>query len=809
MKKSYYKKRSTTNMNTNMNKTTKTSKTNTNINTSNTPYLVIVESPSKCLKIENFLGFQYKCIASKGHLREIKKVHNAKKEYAIDFQYVPEKIAHIQWMKSIIMQFLPQHIFLGTDDDREGEAIAWHICEIFDLSVENTKRILFHEVTAPALKQAVANPTTIRMNIVKAQHARQILDRMIGFQISPVLSRLLVHDNTKYLSAGRCQTPTLRLIYDRHKEFASKKERVQYKIVGKFLQHPNILTAPLDVCMESEVEIRNFLEHSKTFPHTLSMREKTAKTTAPPKPFSTSHLLQTASSLLHMSPKYTMDACQKLYQDGKITYMRTESQKYAQAFLDQTKMWIETKFGQTYLGNLEKVAHTDNKNPHEAIRVTKLDITYTDYQDKRTNDLYKLIWRRSIESCMSPYQYESSPVIICAPISQYSCVLDVPLFLGWKRLGSTLEEMRETQMKMSTQVEYIKKFIGRKVPYQKIESTLFMKDLEAYYQEASIIQKLESLGIGRPSTYSMLVETIQERKYVQKQDIEGETFTGNELTLEHDGNIQMREISKVFGASKNKLKIQELGIQAIDVLLQHFEPLFDYSYTSKMEADLDELMTQPDKSLVEICQTCETSIQECLKPMKELMKKTYWIDNDHQLVFGKSGMMIKHIKENEILETTKHEYKSLKPNLEIDFQKLERKEYKLEDLIELPNDCLGTYFGESMYLKNGPYGAYVVWGANKQSLAKYTKKMALTDITMSMVQKWLAEINSNDKAKSKILREITPGCSLRKGDYGHYIYYKTDAMKKPTFVNIKKCKLDLHNAEPDLILKWVEESLTK
>ena len=271
----------------------------------------------------------------------------------------------------------------------------------------------------------------------------------------------------------------------------------------------------------------------------------------------------------------------------------------------------------------------------------------------------------------------------------------------------------------------------------------------------------------------------------------------------------MREISKVFGASKNKLKIQELGIQAIDVLLQHFEPLFDYSYTSKMEADLDELMTQPDKSLVEICQTCETSIQECLKPMKELMKKTYWIDNDHKLVFGKSGMMIKHIKENEILETTKHEYKSLKPNLEIDFQKLERKEYKLEDLIELSNDCLGTYFGESMYLKNGPYGAYVVWGANKQSLAKYTKKMALTDITMSMVQKWLAEINSNDKAKSKILREITPGCSLRKGDYGHYIYYKTDAMKKPEFVNIKKCKLDLHNAEPDLILKWVEESLTK
>lgn len=804
MKKTFYKKRSTVSPNM---KTT--SKTNTTINTLNTPYLIIVESPSKCLKIENFLGFQYKCIASKGHLREIQKVHPAKKDYTIDFQYVKEKIGHIQWMKSIIKQFLPQHIFLGTDDDREGEAIAWHICEIFDLPVETTKRILFHEVTASALKHAVGNPTIIRMNIVKAQHARQILDRMIGFQISPVLSRLLVHDNSKYLSAGRCQTPTLRLIYDRHKEFALKKETVQYKIIGQFLQHPNILTAPLDVYIKSESEVRDFLESSKTFAHIVSLRERTTKSTVPPKPFSTSHLLQSASSLLHMSPKYTMDACQKLYQDGKITYMRTESQKYAQAFLDVTKNWIEMKFGTGFIGNLEKVAHTDKQNPHEAIRVTKLEVTYTDYQDKRTNHLYKLIWRRSIESCMSAYQYDSTPICIRAPISQYSCTMDVPIFLGWKRLGSTLEEMRETQLKLSTQVEYVKKYSEKKIPYQKIESTLFMKDLEAYYQEASIIQKLESLGIGRPSTYSMLVETIQERKYVQKQDIEGETFTGNEYILDHNGTIQMREISKLFGASKNKMKIQELGIQAIDVLLQHFEPLFDYSYTSKMEAELDELMVNPDKSLVEICETCELMIKDCLKPMKQLMKKSYPIDHEHTLVFGKSGMMIKYLRENENEETSKSEYKSLKPNLEIDFQKLERGEYTLDELIELPNDCLGTYDSESMYLKTGPYGAYVVWGTNKQSLAKYTKKLILTDITLDMVINWLKEINLKDKAKSKILREITPECSLRKGDYGHYVYYKTDAMKKPKFLNIKKCKMDLYSAEPDEILKWVEESLTK
>ena len=167
------------------------------------------------------------------------------------------------------------------------------------------------------------------------------------------------------------------------------------------------------------------------------------------------------------------------------------------------------------------------------------------------------------------------------------------------------------------------------------------------------------------------------------------------------------------------------------------------------------------------------------------------------------------MRENENEETTKSEYKSLKPNVEIDFQKLERGEYTLDELIELPNDCLGTYDGESMYLKTGPYGAYVVWGTNKQSLAKYTKKLLLTDITLDMVINWLEEINLKDKAKSKILREITPECSLRKGDYGHYVYYKTEAMKKPKFLNIKKCKMDLYSAEPDEILKWVEESLTK
>ena len=188
------------------------------VNTLNTPFLVIVESPSKCLKIEKYLGFQYKCIASKGHIREIYKVDSAKKNYKTQYSIIKEKENHVKWMKHIVSQFSPKHVILGTDDDREGEGIAWHICEVCNLSTDTTKRIIFHEVTASALKRAIEHPTTIRMNIVKAQQTRQLLDRIIGFQISPVLSRLLVHDNSKFLSAGRCQTPTLRLVYDRFKE---------------------------------------------------------------------------------------------------------------------------------------------------------------------------------------------------------------------------------------------------------------------------------------------------------------------------------------------------------------------------------------------------------------------------------------------------------------------------------------------------------------------------------------------------------------------------------------------------------------
>ena len=769
------------------------------VNTSNTPYLVIVESPSKCLKIEKYLGFQYKCIASKGHLREITKVMSAKHQYTPVFGIISEKSSHVEWMKQAVSCFEPQNIFLGTDDDREGEAIAWHICQVCGLDIEKTPRILFHEITENALKLAVKSPLRIRMNIVRAQQARQILDRLIGFKISPVLSRMLVHDNSKFLSAGRCQTPTLRLVYDKHKENIEKEQKVQYKIQGIFFKHPSNLQTTLELVIDSELQVRDFLERSMQHSHKLHIDDKKTKTSSPPKPFNTSHLLQTVSSLLHISPKHTMDICQKLYQDGKITYMRTESTKYANTFVQQLNTYITDAYGEDYLGDLKNITNFDNQNPHEAIRVTQIGMEHPEYSDKKINDVYRLIWKRTMESSMKQYIFDEYNIFISAPVSKYKAAIQIPLFLGWKRVSTTLDKMREEQQKLSTDISFYKNYLGKIIPYQKIDATLFMKDIDKYYQEASIIQKLESLGIGRPSTYSMLIDTIQERKYVLKQNIEGEEFHGNEFTLGIDGYV-VNPVSKIFGAAKNKLKIQDLGMQAIDVLWTYFEPLFEYSYTSKMEKELDTFITDPTKRIEDVCADCESVINTCLKPLLNKMKQSYKLDNNHELVFGKAGMMIKMTQT--INNETKTSFKSIKPAFELNFEKLENNQYTLEDLVELKDDCLGIFENESLYLKSGPYGAYVIWGENKFSLPNSVNKLSLADITKDIVISAI-EQHRQKEPKKTILREINEYTSVRKGQYGQYIYYKTDKMKKPKFINLKKCPHNVLEDSSDVILEWI------
>ena len=490
-------------------------------------WLIIVESPSKCTKIEHLLGSQYKCIASKGHLRTIKglKSIDAKKQYTIQFSTIDGKKDHIETMRKIIEQFPEDHILLGSDDDREGEAIAWHICDIFGLDIKKTNRIIFHEITKTALENAVRSPTKIDMNIVNAQWARQILDVLIGYKISPLLWKYIHNHKSDCLSAGRCQTPALRLVYDNEIERISGKGFQQaYKVVGKFS------SKNLDFVLSREFENSDlcidFLKKNIGFKHTLSLGSPRQSINGPPKPFNTSCLLQTCNNILRLSPTDTMTICQELYQGGFITYMRTENRKYAAPFLKTARDYILGLYGESYIGNLNHVENKDSSNPHEAIRVTDLKIRELDINTGKKAAVYRLIWKNTIQSCMADAKQELVDAIITAPDDLvYKHTIEKPLFLGWKKCITSGEGdgcyLEGEQNKGSGLLLFLKSIIESKTPivFQKIEATCVFHNRHSHYTESSLIKKLEEYGIGRPSTFAMFIETIQERGYVLKQDI--------------------------------------------------------------------------------------------------------------------------------------------------------------------------------------------------------------------------------------------------------------------------------------------------
>lgn len=777
-----------------MYKRTRKPKQERSVNVLNTPYLIIVESPSKCAKIEKFLGFQYHCIASQGHIRGLAKVGTSKQNYAPEFKMLSEKQAHVNKMRSTIEKFNPSNIYVATDDDREGEGIAWHICEVFDLSVEKTHRILFHEITEKAVKKAVQNPLKIRMNIVYAQQARQVIDRMIGFQISPILTKLLVHDSGKFLSAGRCQTPTLRLVYDNQLENGKKNtETIHYNISGSFFSHPSTMILKLNKPVD-ESECKPFLEESKVFDHKLTVGKESHKKSAAPRPFNTSHLLQTASNVLHISPKQTMAYCQKLYQEGHITYMRTDSTKYAAPFVETMRTYLEERYGERYVGDLSKIENTDNNNPHEAIRVTNLHVKDVSGEG-RLGAMYHLIWKRTMESCMSDYEYNETILTVAAPDSHYyTGSIENPIFLGWKQISWTDFVFKETQEKSTGLLLYMSTQNNQVVSYNKIECKPGVPEKESHYTEAALIQKMEKLGIGRPSTFSLLVGTIQERKYVEKRDIEGKKMECNEYTLENS-KITTNKKQQTFGAEKSKLVIQSLGTKAVLQLLSHFESIFSYSYTSEMETILDKI-AEGENTYGTICKNCDEALKTCTKSLKDKMRKTYKIDDYYDLVFGKTNAMLQHINE----DGTK-EYKNINTKIELDFAKLEANTYTLDELIDYSEQTLGTYQNEQMEIKKGPYGAYVVWGDKKESLKGLIKSdQSLESIKQEDVIKYLEKKTEN----KSVLRTIRNDILLRSGKYGNYIQYQKEKGKKPTFINIKKCGFDCLTCPIDEIRTWLK-----
>ena len=745
--------------------------------------LIIVESPAKCGKIERILGSGYKCLASFGHLRTLTSLksidiaNNFQPTYTnIDDDYKTRQIGVISKEIGRV-----DDVILATDDDREGEAIAWHLCMIFNLPL-TTKRIVFHEITENAILNAVNNPREINMNLVHSQQARQILDLLVGYTISPVLWNNI--SNSK-LSAGRCQTPALRLVYDNHLDIFNSASQKVYKTIGLFttLMVPFELDAQFDGGTD---EMRDFLENSKKFEHVYSCSSPKLCYKSQPVPFSTSTLQQAASNELLLSPKDTMKYAQQLYENGYITYMRTDSHRYSSEFIEQTKSYIlRTYNSANYInGEIGALLHT-NLGAHEAIRPTSIFVSLNQIKDDingkkeihvKALKLYELIWKNSLKSCMSKTSYNS----IVAEISAYGNNVfkfqsEYIIFDGWQ----TMDKLKE-----SREYNFLLQLKPGPITYTKILSSTLLKNIKSHYSEAFLVQLLEKKGIGRPSTFSSLIDKIQERGYVKKENIVGKKIE----CIDYELDIEITEVktSREFGNEKNKLVIQPLGIKVIEFLIKRYT-LFEYEYTQQMEDELD-LIASTGKSWNSLCENCYANLNiEVKDDMSEA------IDVANSFIVGKYGPVIKCVEDDKTI------FKAIKKD--VDITKLN--EYTLEELVDTNAKktaiTLGKYKGEDLVIKRGKFGLYLVWGINKKSLTCFGNR-PIENITYMEVLVLL----DSDEPTQKYVRDISASMSIRKGKFGDYIYYKTNKMKTPKFFkldgfeNYKTCDLGV-------LKSWITE----
>ena len=787
--------------------------------------LVIVESPAKCKKIEGYLGPGYKCVASFGHLRELPSLSNIniEKNFSPTFQIINNSLKkkQIEILRKEIKN--ADEVILATDDDREGEGIAYHLIDLFHLPL-TTKRIVFNEVTEKALQNAVRNPRTIDMNIVQAQQSRQILDLLVGFKITPMLWKFILQNAEKSLSAGRCQTPALRLVYDNQKEIDNAENKTVYNTLGYFTNMN--LPFELNHQFETEDAIVDFLDKTADFNHIYNCSQPTKVYKQPPEPFTTSRLQQTASNEMHFSPNETMKLCQSLYEGGYITYMRTDSKKYSPEFIENTKNYILRNYEEKYIneniyslcgGNKTKTVKSAEKEKkskgkqnspdklaqeaHEAIRPT--NISLKDLPDKvnpREKRMYKLIWENTLESCMSAASYNSIKAQIQGCKSYiFNYTSELIIFPGWKIVKNKFSKDNKEYQYLQT----IKQ--NNSIKYNKLTSKVTIKNVKMHFTEARLVQFLEEKGIGRPSTFSMLVDKIQERGYVKKEDIKGKIISVKDFELEND-EISEIEATREFGNEKNKLVLQPLGKIVMEFLDKHFINLLNYDFTREMEDDLDKI-SKGELVWHELCKKCNDKLDIMIEDLKKCEKGKFEIkiDEKHIYTIAKYGAVVKCVEKVDGKKVTT--YKSIRKDITLDMNKLENGEYKLEDIIEdtdakktamLANQIvLGKYEENEVVLKKGKFGLYVTCG----ELSKTLKQLGNRPIESIE----LAEVIPLLEEGSNMVREISTNISIRKSKKGDYVFFKTPKMKKPKFFALKGFEEDYKTCDVDIIKNWLKE----
>ena len=548
--------------------------------------LVIVESPAKAKTIEKFLGKDFEVLSSYGHIRDLKK-----KDFSVDIEHNYKPIYEIPADKKKLVETLKQEadkadmVWLASDEDREGEAIAWHLFEVLKLKPEKTKRIVFHEITKDAILHAIENPRDIDLNRVNAQQARRVLDRIVGFELSPVLWKKV----KPALSAGRVQSVAVRLIVEREREISAFKPEAAYRVIGEFLlPGGELLKAELSQRLKTEDEAKALLEACKTAQFSIGdVTVKPAKK-SPAAPFTTSTLQQEAARKLGFSVAQTMMVAQRLYEAGHITYMRTDSVNLSSLAINTTKDEIVKTLGERYLHIRNYHTHTKGaQEAHEAIRPTYIshhEINASS-QEKR---LYELIWKRTIASQMSDAELEktTATIAVSGRKEHFVAVGEVLKFDGFLKvyMESTDDESdAEGNDKMLPALAK-----GDVLTLSSVTATERFSQAPARYTEASLVRKLEELGIGRPSTYAPTISTIQQREYVEKGDRKGTERKYRMLTL-HDGKIESGEKTELTGADKGKLLPTDIGVVVNDFLTEYFPDILNYNFTANVEQQFDDI----------------------------------------------------------------------------------------------------------------------------------------------------------------------------------------------------------------------------
>ena len=740
--------------------------------------LVIVESPAKAKTIEKFLGKDYVVKSSFGHIRDLSKKGlgiDIDAHFAPDYEILPDKRKVVDELSKLSKSV--DTVWLASDEDREGEAIAWHLAEVLDLPVDKTKRIVFHEITKPAILHAIETPRTIDMNLVNAQQARRVLDRIVGFELSPVLWKKVKPS----LSAGRVQSVAVRLIVEREREIIAFQSTPYYRVVAQFYrtddQTKTLFKAELGTRFENKEQAEEFLRKSIGAAYTVTKVEEKPAKRYPAAPFTTSTLQQEAGRKLGMSVAQTMSVAQHLYEQGLITYMRTDSVNLSQQAIAQCKTEITSLFGEKYsAAHNYKTKTKGAQEAHEAIRPSYIDRMHIEGTPAEKR-LYELIWKRTVASQMVPAEIDRTTIAIGVDGTQwqYGATGEVIRFDGFLRLYS---ESTDDETSESSEAALPKLVEGEKVTATQVTATERFTAPPARYNEASLVKKLEELGIGRPSTYAPTITTIINRGYVVKQNREEQRRGYTQLTLGAQGRITEKNLTESFGKEKNRLSPTDIGMVVNDYLESQFSQIMDYNFTANVEKEFDRIAGGKI--------TWSQMIEDFYGPFHKMVDKAIGTQNDKSAQvrilgtdpatghtvkarIGRYGPMV----EIEGAEGEKSRFASLKKGQLIASITLD----EALELFALPRN-LGKYEGEDLIVGIGRYGAYVRYGKSFVSLAKGDDPYTIGyDRAVELIEQHKAAA----AAAAVPLKTFTEDADMliKNGPYGAYIAYKGKNYRMP------------------------------